>query len=212
LIVFLLGLEFLYYSSIPAQLANENMKLREYKALQTEYLEHVPTSKTCCFSDILLVINFNTPGYARKVIPKLRKMYSPSFPKIVFYSQEYSLDVEFCDETTMRRNYSEHVNGAFSYLCLALAMEKYPGYEGYLFVQDDLVWNFWNTVNWDRNKTWTFNTSDVVDIKGAIPTNWVWWRPSWPSLHAVFQEFSKEDIDRIEKRFNYTTAFVGCWR
>ena len=75
------------------------------------------------FGDSLLLLNFNFPFY--KNINVLNDLYEGVFGKIVF-----------CGPTPRTQSHKkpdieiDSVNGYFSYHCLALAIDKYPNFQG----------------------------------------------------------------------------------
>ncbi|XP_022794903.1 probable glycosyltransferase STELLO1 [Stylophora pistillata] len=57
---------------------------------------------------------------------------------------------------------------------MSRAMEKYPGYEGYLLIGDDVILNYWNLIGMDRNKIWEGPKVPIL-LKYTQPENWSWW-------------------------------------
>lgn len=94
------------------------------------------------FSNVLLVINFNHPHYNN--IEFLRKLYSSAFEHIVFYGEKEHPEV-YSLTTSI---------GFFLSGVIQDAMQRFPDYQGYLFLQDDCVLNFWNYVSYDFEKIW----------------------------------------------------------
>lgn len=94
------------------------------------------------FKNVLLIINFNHPYY--KNIDFLKELYAPYFNRIVFYGTKPHQEVT-CFETNEGRYISE---------VLYDALEKNPGYDGYLFLEDDCILNMWNCFQLDISKIW----------------------------------------------------------
>jgi hypothetical protein len=95
----------------------------------------------------------------------LRKIYSPYFPHIVFYGPQEHAAVEFCD----------HYRGWFSYKDIALAMQKYPDYAGYLFINDDLIINPRNFERFNKDNIWMCPAIKINTELGYKATDWPWW-------------------------------------
>jgi hypothetical protein len=104
----------------------------------TEYEGYAEIGK-----DILLIIAYNQSIYEDNEF--LTTLYKPFFPHIVFYGPRYYPQVHNHDA----------FNGIYGYMAIALAMERYPDYKGYLFVSQDCLANPWNFVRFDKNKIWT---------------------------------------------------------
>ena len=90
-------------------------------------------SKSSClrdaFSDIVLVIVYHYPLYSS--IPTLTALYKNAFPTTMFCGPQRTKNytVEAVDVN----------KGYFAYMCMSRAMEKYPGYAGYLQISDDVL-------------------------------------------------------------------------
>ena len=121
------------------------------------------------FSDIVLVIVYNYPLYSS--IPYLTALYKNAFPMIMFCGPKKT------------RNYSVeaiHIHkGYFSYTCMSRAMEKHPGYAGYLLINDDVMLNYWNLVGMDREKIWQGPKGTIRFLNYSLPVNWYWWNSTW---------------------------------
>lgn len=141
------------------------------------------------FSDIVLVIVYNYPFYSS--IPSLTALYKNAFPTIMFCGPQRT------------RNYSVealHIHkGYFSYTCVSRAMEKHPGYTGYLLINDDVMLNYWNLVSMDRGKIWQGPKSTIRFLNYSLPVNWYWWNSNWGmkkcqntynEIWALLQDFS----------------------
>ena len=117
------------------------------------------------FSDIVLVIVYNFPLYSS--IPTLSGLYKNAFPTIMFCGAKESKEhnVEWVG----------HIfRGYFGYACMSRAMEKYPAYEGYLLIGDDVILNYWNLIEMDRNKIWEGPKVPILS-EYTQPEKWSWW-------------------------------------
>lgn len=158
-----------------------------YKHLQNNFIfepyfrqisDTKPYNKSHCpklqkLKGILLAVNYNFPHYAS--IPLLQKFYEPIFGKVVFCGDsQYSQDVI---------TINEH-RGFLGYECVAAAIRLYPGYSGYLHINDDVILNWWNILKFDQKKIWTgskieYKTGHIFD-ELRLPS-WHWWK----TVHAA---------------------------
>lgn len=130
-------------------------------------------SKSAClrdeFSDIVLVIVYNYPFYSS--IPALTALYKHAFPTIMFCgprkTKDYTVEALYINK------------GYFSYACMSRAMEKHPGYTGYLLINDDVLLNYWNFVGMDRDKIWEGPKGTILLFNYTQPANWYWWNSTW---------------------------------
>ena len=44
--------------------------------------------------------------------------------------------------------------GYYGFQCFVEAIRQHPGHAGYLYVNDDVIFNWWNLYNVDRTKIW----------------------------------------------------------
>jgi hypothetical protein len=139
----------------------KNLFLGLFVVLQLMFVTNIYASdheQDAFGEDILLIINYNFAYY--NSIPFLKKIYGNFFSNIVFYGPKKDPQVELC----------EHHEGWYSYQAISDAMQKFPGYQGYLFVHDDCFINFWNFSRFDKEKIW------IVE-GGWFSSNqpWGWW-------------------------------------
>ncbi len=123
--------------------------------------------------DILLIINYNHAHF--ESVSFLKKLYEPWFPNIVFYGPGIYPEV----------NEFYHDRGYFAYAGISHAMEKYPGYRGYLQLHDDCILNCWNINKFDKSKLWVcyepeyFNSVRQGCGKINLEINGMTWWPWW---------------------------------
>jgi len=155
------------------------------------------------FNDILVIVNFNFPHYEN--IPFIKEIYS--FPNIVFYGDD--IPGSFCSEVTLCKQHK----GFFSYRVMLDAQKKYPNYQGYLFLMDDLLLNYWNLTKFDKNKVWFIkfqSKHNVVDVINSDRKDWWWGRQFGKERCAsAWQELSDRFKNRLEKTLGVRNAFVG---
>lgn len=139
----------------------------KFVPIEEELLAVRNDSKSSClrdaFSDIVLVIVYHFPLYSS--IPTLTALYKNAFPTIMY-----------CGPQKNKSNLVEALDvnkGYFAYMCMSRAMEKYPGYAGYLQISDDVLLNYWNLVGVNRDKIRVYPRYPI-GIKG-----WYWWNSRW---------------------------------
>lgn len=154
------------------------------------------------FKDVLLIINFNHPYYQN--IEFLKEIYGPYFGNIVFYGEEKNPDypeVQVID----------HHYGWFVHRTINDAMERWPGYKGYICCQDDCFMNFWNFLRFDKNKIWMhpYSTAPLEDPG----ISWTWWG-CWcgqPAAIQAYKKLSPRQIATLEQNcgpFRFAVAWA----
>lgn len=122
------------------------------------------------FKDIVLIIVYNYPYYDS--IPDLRRLYEPVFPKLFICGpKEGNKTVENMTHVFLNK-------GIYGYKCLSEAIRQYPGNEGYLYINDDVILNYWNLVNskFDKNLIWeSSNQFGKINLKRNLTQSWYWW-------------------------------------
>lgn len=58
---------------------------------------------------------------------------------------------------------------------MSRAMEKHPGYSGYLVINDDVMLNYWNLVGLDRDRIWEGPKRAIRFQNYTPPQRWYWW-------------------------------------
>jgi hypothetical protein len=115
------------------------------------------------FQDVLLVIHYNHPHY--QTIPFLKEIYSPIFPNIVFYGEANNPEV----------NVVKTECGCYYTPVVAHALCNYPGFRGYIFLQDDCFMNFWNYLRLDKDKIWfKVNGSTTNFLSSPLDSEGTW--------------------------------------
>ena len=137
------------------------------------------------FQDVLLVVHYNHPHY--QSIPFIKEIYSAIFPNIVFYGEATYPEV----------NVVRTVTGFYFTPVVSHALKNYPGYRGYIFLQDDCLMNFWNYLRLDKDKIW-FKVNGATENFHTAPldaTNSSWqFRWDW-GLKALRQSFMNLSYD-----------------
>ncbi len=129
------------------------------------------------YEDILLVIVYHFDGYDS--IPQLDSLYRDAFPNIAYCgpkeSENFKIDIVL-----------KNRGGLTAYHCLGRAVRYYPGFKGYLYINDDMIVNWWNFGDFDTTKIWQsalienghpLRRSGKPDID--YKTKWVWYNSSY---------------------------------
>lgn len=120
------------------------------------------------FSKILLVIIYNHPLYDS--VHLLREFYEPAFPNIYFCGE--------IGNETLGVHAAAINKGIYGYKCLSDAIRKNQGYTGYLYINDDVIVNYWNLDRFHFNFSKVGESSNQfgkVNANEATPKNWYWW-------------------------------------
>ena len=115
------------------------------------------------------MIVYNYPFYSS--IPALSALYKNAFPTMMF-----------CGPKKAKNHTVEalHIHkGYFAYTCMSRAMEKHPGYSGYLLINDDVMLNYWNLVGLNRNQIWEGPKGTIRFQNYSMPDRWYWWNSTW---------------------------------
>lgn len=110
------------------------------------------------FKDVLLVIYYANPHF--ETIDFIKQLYGPVFKNIVFYGDRTEhVDIGEFDHKNEDGYYGEYRivytrNGYYLSRWIKDALVNYPGYAGYIFMQNDVLMQFWNFLNLDKNKIW----------------------------------------------------------
>lgn len=149
------------------------------------------------FHNTLLIINFNHPYYDN--IPFLKEIYAPFFSNMIFYGEKAHNEV-----VSIRTEKGHYVSNLIFHV-----LETNPGYEGYLFLEDDCILNLWNCLSLDLDKIWLlpgftlsenaittshFITVNVASGKWSEPWGWPW---RLESVRNAFQKLSPKDKEYL---------------
>lgn len=110
------------------------------------------------FKDVLLVVYYANPHF--ETIDFEKELYSSVFKNIVFYGDRTQhvdigeFDHEYEDGFYGKYHIIYTRNGYYLSRWIKDVLINHPGYEGYLFMQDDVMLHFWNFINLDKNKIW----------------------------------------------------------
>jgi hypothetical protein len=164
----------------------------------TEKLDTLETK----FHDVLLVVHYNHPHY--KSMDFIREIYSPIFPNIVFYGEAAYPTVNVV-KTEIGHYFTPVVEAVF---------KTFPGYHGYIFLQDDCLMNFWNYLRLDKEKIWFLATGSTKNFPG---TSFDEQKPCWQfasywglkALRVAFPQLSTQDLEQYTKNHGENRAIGG---
>ncbi|XP_068732502.1 uncharacterized protein [Montipora capricornis] len=181
----------------------------EKRDLRDIYGQHEEQNKTNCrdkFEDILLVIAFVELMY--DTIPHLEKLYRNHFPNIVYCGPEKS--AEKLEYTII---FADILRGVTAYECLGAAMRTHLGFAGYLFMRNDLFFNFWNAANFSRSRIWESSEQLGNQVMFEQPReSWIWWYTPWglkaceeayKELIHLNDEYKRAIIDKKDQEISW---------
>jgi len=154
------------------------------------------------FKEVLIVVTYNSPFYDN--IDIINRLYENVFGIVVHCG------IEANGGNGMQPDIIADVgNGHRGYVCMARAIEKYPDFQGYLYVNDDMIVNWWRLLEFDRKKVWQgpkqveFNQDAYGEI---VNKEWMWWTypiglPACQKSYEILKGLAKETND-----FNAETA------
>lgn len=184
---------------------NLNHTYKNYLNISSEFIYYLPTnpnilrrnentykimkhsSSDKVYNDILLIINYNNPGFL-KLNKYLEELYKKSFPNIIYLypgkTVKNESNIITCKESNM---------GYFSYRCLEYIYEKYPNYKGYLLTNDDDYLKVWELENLDFSIPWFY----IYEQRGFDKT-WVFY-----SLCKGLYNIIDNNLDWKQKIINF---------
>ena len=158
---------------------------------------------------ILLIIVFNNALYDHA--PFLRKLYEPMFPDIALYGPA---DSPAYNVTGCKRML---VSGRFMHILISQATVEHPGYDGYMWVADDQVFNYKLVLpDKDPTKIWM---NRGLEYHGKVVAqyifqtqglNWHW--PSangLPAVKAAYPCIPKVYLNRSLEYFKCKDCMMG---
>ena len=146
----------------------------------------------CYFQNYILVIVYNHPHYDSAAL--LRQFYEPVFPNIFFCGPQTNKSYPNITQVEINR-------GIFGYHCLAAAYRKYFFYDGYFYINDDVILNYWNLIkdNFNNNLIWQSNNQfGRVSLIENVPQNWYWWVSPY-GFENVKQ--ATEEVKKMSEKF-----------
>ena len=143
--------------------------LKEYSNINSKLSYYIPTNlnilkgnnqlkmilhSSCnkIYEDILLIINYNIPGYL-KLNKYIEELYKKNFPNIVYI---YPVEMQNEKPTSNIIICPESHKGFYSYGCIEKVYKKYPSFKGYFFINDDLYIKVWEFQFYDFSVPWFY--------------------------------------------------------
>lgn len=66
--------------------------------------------------------------------------------------------------------------GILGYECFGWVIREYLGYKGYFYISDDVMLNYWNFLDFDREKIWELLFMfGLILVYELVSINWYWW-------------------------------------
>eukprot|EP00117_Sycon_ciliatum_P045863 scpid55032/ scgid32919/ len=158
-------------------------------------------SKPC--TRLLLIVIFNWPNFQH--IPFIRKLYGEAVTKIVYYSDE--------ENRTLGVHRVGLSHGAFQHVAISDAMRRYPDFDGYLWIADDIFFNY-PAVFSRRNflNVWTYPYEQpVLSVNPSTETSKVpydHWHVPWGK--AAAKESNRCVPTKYKDRFSSRLACRDC--
>jgi hypothetical protein len=176
------------------------------------------------FDDTLLVVHYNQAHF--QSIPLLKEIYK-DFPHIVFYGETPRADLAesaapYLNEVILVPTH----RGYFLTNVIADVLCRFPLYKGYIFMQDDVIMNYWNYGKYDKDKIWfspsTFH-QDVLNLDPEVslvpawdptfdrsktrrefytpahPAWCIWWKGYIDKVEAVLRRLPEKDLQIMER-------------
>ena len=108
---------------------------------------HSTRKDTSTCMRLLLIVIFNSPFFEN--IPIIEELYSDVVTKIVYYSDKEVANIGVHGVPVK--------NGFFQHRAISDAMHRYPDYDGYLWIGDDVFWNHAATFSkMNASRVWMF--------------------------------------------------------
>lgn len=131
---------------------------------------------------------YHYPFY--QTLPFILSQYKDAFPHILVCGPKPSAEFEIF-------TVDMGPGGYYSYECIGRAIRVHPGYRGYLYVNDDMVVNWWNFAKLDKEKIWkgaeiAVSVAHVINHR-PIRDDWMWWKleSGLQSCERAFEKLSE---------------------
>ena len=177
------------FTKMPATIKPTMKKTTSKKATNSSCLKNA-------FKDFLLVVVYNYPFYDS--IPHLIALYKPAFPHLLFCGP--SDGTERSDILTVNI-----IRGYLGYECLGRSIRKYPGYNGYFYISDDVILKYWNFPDFDLGKIWESSSIRSTPVHDSANTQWYWWRTRYglDSCRTALEDVAKMTIKKTKLHGKY---------
>ena len=183
------------------------------KNIHAEHEKRNPKQFQEHFQDILLVVYYANPHF--ETIDFIKQLYSPVFKNIVFYGDRTQhVDIGEFEHKYEDGYYGKYRivytrNGYYLSRWIKDVLIHYPGYAGYIFMQDDVLMHPWNFLNLDKNKIWfgsniAWHTGHgkrpqqkcLIVNQTTDPQYEGWFHSAMPHLKNIFSHLSELGLDK----------------
>ncbi|KAL0665852.1 hypothetical protein Bca4012_028556 [Brassica carinata] len=170
---------------VPRKLPSVHLGVEETGTVSTEIGNLIRWRKN--FGNVVLVMFCNGP--VERTALEWRLLYGRVFKTVVILSSRKNSDL-YVEEAKL-----DHI-----YKHLPKIFNRYSSAEGFLFVEDDTVLNYWNLLQADKTKIWTTD---------KVPKSWTSVKPTGKSdWFSVQAELVKRTVSTMPAHFqvNYKEA------
>jgi hypothetical protein len=135
----------------PSNIPNPVYKMASYGL-------HCTQTPSCRFySDTLLVIKLNPVRILW--LDLLLRYYATGFENIVFWSALKAKDPSmnkklYIGKHRMTVHLMDDNMGFCDHHTVAMSMQWYPNFKGYIYLSDDVLFLFWQSIGYDKEKVW----------------------------------------------------------
>ncbi|KAG2647243.1 hypothetical protein PVAP13_2KG582100 [Panicum virgatum] len=127
---------------VPKKLPSVHLGVEEIGEVSTEIGNLIKWRKH--FGDIVLIVHCTEP--VDRIALEWRLLYGRIFRAVVILSEQSNSDLVV-----------DFSNLAQAYKYLPKVFDRFAGAQGFLFLQDHMVLNYWNLLNADKDKLWITN-------------------------------------------------------
>ncbi|CAN8286950.1 unnamed protein product [Cochlearia groenlandica] len=170
---------------VPRKLPSVHLGVEETGTVSTEIGNLIRWRKA--FGNIVLVMFCNGP--VERTALEWRLLYGRVFKTVVILSTQKNSDL-----------YVEEAKLDYIYKHLPKIFDRYSSAEGFLFVEDDTILNYWNLLQADKTKIWTTD---------KVSKSWISAKPTGKSdWFSVQTELVKRIVSTMPAHFqvNYKEA------
>eukprot|EP00117_Sycon_ciliatum_P038074 scpid66616/ scgid28364/ len=166
-----------------------------------------------CRRYILLIVVFNNQFYQN--VPYIRTLYGKAFSKIVFYGAQPDEHLGVRASPRIWGGYRQHVT-------IAQAIMDNPGYDGYMWIGDDVLLNYpYFFKHHDVDNVWT--TRREKDKGSVFPApghpfadnqnEWMHWDKFYgmPAIQSLFRCIRPQYVSRMRSALDcsYCVVYMG---
>ncbi|PKA54359.1 hypothetical protein AXF42_Ash000192 [Apostasia shenzhenica] len=134
---------------VPRKLPSVHLGVEEVGNLSNEIGNLIKWRKN--FGNVVLVVHCSGP--ADRTALEWRLLYGRVFKTVIILSEEKNADLMV-----------EHGQLSHAYKYLPKIFNRYAGADGFVFLLDNMILNYWNLLRADKNKLW---------ITHKVPESWV---------------------------------------